>query len=238
MKKLLLLTATVFAFSNELCVDFNKIDLNKLAKTKQKFVPSYVKMNTKEVLQKELFFAKKYNQKDKNLIAKLGAIEMLSDAYKESLIKKYSPNDKVIKSFYEEYKGSFVKTTKFNISSIRVKTIDVADKIYSELQKNPSKFNEVAKKYSLDDNIHYKDISLDKFAFSLRKILRKAKKNEILKPVKVGEFYYIDRVDSKKVIIPTYKNLKPQLKKLLVNIYVKNLMKKMYEDAQWKSYFF
>jgi len=234
MKKILLFASITFAFSNQVCIDFNKIDINKLAKEKTKFLPSYVKVNTKDLLKKELFFAKKYTQKDKALIAKLGAVELLYEAYKNELIKKYSPNDKVIKSFYEEYKDNFSKTIQVNLSSIRVKSVLLADKIYSQLQKNPSEFDKLAKKYSLDDTIHYKNISLDKFAFNVRNFIETAKLKEISKPIKVGEFYYIDRIDAKKTITPTYKNLKPQLKKLLVEIYVKNLMKKMYEDAEWK----
>ena len=233
MKKLVLLGISVFAFSNEICINLNKINYKELLKEELKFAPSYLPENAiEENLNKKIFFAKKYNLKDKNLIAKLGAIEALSNAYRQYLIKKYSPNEKVIKSFYEEYKDQFAPSTIVNISTIKVKSIDLADKIYKELKKNPSKFNEIAKKYSLDNNIHYVNLPLDKFVFKVRDFIRNAKKGDISKPIKIGEFYYIDRVDNKKVIKPTYENLKPQIKKLLVNIYVNKLMQKMYEDAQ------
>jgi len=233
MKKILLLSLAVFALSNEICFDLNKIDKTKLIKLKEKFLPEYLpKEAAKKIIDKELFFAKKYNLKDKDLIAKLGAIEALADAYRNYLIKKYAPNEKVIKSFYEEYKDNFAKTTIVDISTIKVKSLNLADKIYNELKKNPKKFDELAKKYSLDENIKYTNLALDKFNIKVRNFIRKAKKGEISEPIKIGEFYYIDRVDNKKEITPTYKNLKPQLKKLLVNIYVNNLMKKMYEDAQ------
>ena len=233
MKKILLLSLAVFAFSNEICFDLNKIDTNKLIKLKEKFLPEYLpKEAAEKIIKKELFFAKKYNLKDKDLVAKLGAIEALANAYRNYLIKKYAPNEKVIKSFYEEYKNNFAKTTIVDISTIKVKSLNLADKIYNELKKNPKKFDELAKKYSLDENIKYTNLALDKFNLKVRNFIRKAKKGEISEPIKIGEFYYIDKVDNKKTITPTYKNLKPQLKKLLVNIYVNNLMKKMYEDAQ------
>ena len=90
----------------------------------------------------------------------------------------------------------------------------------------------MAKKYSLDNTIHYVNLPIDKFNLKVRDFIRKAKKGDISEPIKIGEFYYIDRVDNKKTLKPTYENLKPQIKKLLVNIYVNKLMKKMYEDAQ------
>ena len=233
MKRLLFLSLGVFAFSNEICMDLNKINSKELLKEELKFAPSYIPKNVvEENLKKKIFFAKKYNQKDKALVAKLGAIEALSNAYREYLIKKYSPNEKVIKSFYEEYKEQFAPSTIVDISTIKVKSVDLADKIYKELKKDPSKFDELAKKYSLDKNIHYVNLPLDKFAFKVRDFIRNAKKGDISEPIKIGEFYYIDRVDNKKTIKPTYENLKPQIKKLLVNIYVNKLMQKMYEDAQ------
>lgn len=233
MKKLLLVSIGIFAFSNEISINLNKINKKELLKEELKFAPSYIPKNTiEENLNKKIFFAKKYNLKDKALVAKLGAVEALSNAYRNYLIKKYSPDDKVIKSFYEEYKAQFAPSTTVNISTIKVKSVDLADKLYNELKSNPSKFNKLAKKYSLDKNIHYINLSLDKFNLEVRNFIRNAKKGQITKPVKIGEFYYIDRVDNKKTISPTYKNLKPQIKKILVNIYVNKLMKKMYEDAQ------
>ena len=233
MKKLLLLGVGIFAFSNEICMNLNKINSKELLKEELKFAPSYIpKSSIEENLKKKIFFAKKYNLKDKDLVAKLGAIEALSNAYREYLIKKYSPNEKVIKSFYEEYKNQFAPSTIVNISTIKVKSIDLADKIYKKLKKEPSKFDKLAKEYSLDKNIHYVNLPVDKFAYKVRDFIRKSKKGEISKPVKIGEFYYIDRLDNKKTIKPTYENLKPQIKKILVNIYVNKLMKKMYEDAQ------
>ena len=130
-----------------------------------------------------------------------------------------------------EYKDQFAPSTIVDISTIKVKSIDLADKIYSELKKGAS-FEKLAKKYSLDENIHYVNLPLDKFAYEVRNFIRKAKKGEISKPIKVGEFYYIDRLDNKKTIKPTYENLKPQIKEILVNIYVKKLMDKMYEEGQ------
>ena len=83
MKKVLLLGLSIFAFSNEICMDLNKIDKKALLQEELKFAPSYIPKNTiEENLNKKIFFAKKYNQKDKDLVAKLGAIEALSNAYR------------------------------------------------------------------------------------------------------------------------------------------------------------
>ena len=236
MKKLFLPLLVSSLFANNLCVDVNHIKAEKLVKYEKMLLSYYIPKNKAyEIINKELFFAKKYLKlfpaKSKNIFI-LGGIKALSEAYRNYLIKKYSPNDEVIKSFYMEYKNSFLPSVKVDISTIKVKSVELADEIYKKLKKNPSLFYKMAKKYSIDNDIKYVNLPLDKFAFNVRNFLEHAKVGEISKPLKVGNFYYIDKIDKKEHISVKYKDIKPQIKKLLVNIYVNKLMKKMYEDAQ------
>ena len=61
--------------------------------------------------------------------------------------------------------------------------------------------------------------------------IRKAKKGDIIS-FEIDGFYFIDKIEDKKEITPTYENLKPKLKKILAGIYVNKLMNKMYEEGK------
>ena len=233
MKKFIFFVIVTILFGKNICFNLNNVNIDKLAAKEVKLLHQNIPYNSVvKSLKYQLFFAKKYNFKDKNIIAELGAIQFLYSAYRNYLIKKYSPNEKVLKSFYIEYKDNFAPQTFVNISTIKVTSLKTADKIYSILKKHPSEFDKLAKKYSLENHIHYIKIPLSKFNYKIRQMIRKSKKGDIIEPIKIGNFYYIDKIDEKKTLEPTFKNLKPELKKILVQIYVDNLMKKMYEDQQ------
>ena len=214
--------------ANSVCFDLNKNDqlINKYKALHSNF------KNSSKLLEKKLYFAKKYNNNDKDIIAKIGAIEALYEAYRKNLLNKYSPDDKVIKSFYIDNKEAFKESTLVNISTIKVISVDLADKIYNILKKEPKKFEELAKKHSLDKQIYFTDIPLANFNYKVREAIRVAKEHDILEPIKVGNYIYINRIDRKIKKDSSYKNLKPEIKKILVNIYVNKLMDKMYEEDE------
>jgi parvulin-like peptidyl-prolyl isomerase len=222
----------VFVYANEFCLDFDKIN-KKLFEKKIQLSPSYYSSDyVEKQLKKEIFFAKKYNLSDKKIIAKIGAVDALYYAYIKYLKKKYAPNDKVLKSFYIEYKNEFPKITKVNVSFIKCISLDLADKIYEILKKNPNKFQDLAKKYSLDENIKYENMDLKKFPYKSRKFIRNAKIGDISKPIIIGKYYFIYKLDKKVTLQPTYENLKPYIKDILVTMYVKHLMEKMYRNDE------
>ena len=228
MKKFILFFPIVL-LANSICFDLKNDD--RLLNKYKSFHPDL--KDSSKLLEKRLYFANKYNNDDKDIVAKIGAIEALYDAYRNNLLKKYSPDDKVIKSFYIDNKEAFKESTLVNISTIKVISIDLADKLYNILKNEPKRFEELAKKYSLDKTIYFKDIPLDKFNYKAREAIRKAKEQDILEPIKVGNYFYINRIDKKIKKDPSFKNLKPEIKKILVNIYVNKLMDKMFEEDEW-----
>ena len=228
MKKFILFFPIVL-LANSICFDLKN---NEKLLNKYKSFHSDLK-NSAKLLEKKLYFAKKYDNSDKDIVAKIGAIEALYDAYRNNLLKKYSPDDKVIKSFYIDNKEAFKESTLVNTSTIKVFSVDLADKIYNILKKEPKKFEELAKKHSLDKQIYFTDIPLANFSYKVREAIRVAKEHDILEPIKVGNYIYINRIDKKIKKDPSFKNLKPEIKKILVNIYVNKLMDKMYEEDEW-----
>ena len=205
-------------------------------KIKKQIIPNgkyYTDESVRNVIKKEQFFAnkflKEFGETEKAKIAiKLAKQEVLAKLYREKLKEKFIPNEEAIKSFYIDNKEEFAPSTTISLSVITLKNIDIADKVYKELKKNPDKFKEIAKKYSLDNHIDYKDVSIAIVAPQVRAWVRKAKVGEISEPFKVGKMFFIDKLNDKKTIQPTYENLKPELKTLLQNIYINKKLEQLY----------
>jgi parvulin-like peptidyl-prolyl isomerase len=229
-----LLNAKNICVNNDFNVDKEIIKIQKSLLPNGKY---YTDGSVRKVIKEEKFYADEYIKKygidseTKKALA-LSINKTLAQLLKNKLIKKYSPDDKVLKSFYYDHIDEFKPETEVSVSSITLLSLDKADEIYSKLKKDPSKFEEMAKKYSIKDNTVYKNVEISKFALPVREWIRKAKPGDISEPIKLGKIYVIDRLDSKKEIKPTYENLKPFIKNILVNIYVNKLMKQMYEDAK------
>ena len=195
----------------------------------------YENSSVKKQIQKEKYFAsvflKKYGIDDNTSKAlSLSLNDTLTKLYTLKLKEKYAPNSKVIKSFYLENRAAFTADTIVNVSTITLKTVKKADEVYSKIVKNKTEFNKLAKANSLDTNIDYVNVSISKFAPKLRKWIRDAKVGDISQPIKIGNFYFIDRVNKKVEKAPTFENLKPKLKKLLVDIYVNRLLANQYRE--------
>jgi len=240
-KSVLIILSGIALYASEVCINTNiKKITPELVKTKKQIIPNgkyYTDDSVKKVIKKEKFFANAFikqfgiDEKTKKALT-LSAYETLTELYRNKLKEKYAPDEKTIKSFYIDHKDEFQPETKVSISTITLASLKKADEIYAKLKKHPEKFDELAKKYSIDSNIKYKDVELSKFAYPVREWIRKAKKGEISEPVKVGKYYFIDRLENKKERGVSYEELKPFIKEILVNIYINNLMKKQYEEAQ------
>jgi len=186
-------------------------------------------------IKKEKYFAsafiKQYKiDKKTDEALSLAVNETLTTLYANKLKEKYAPDSKVIKSFYLDNKKDFAVDTLVSLSTIIVKTLDKADALYEQIQADKKDFEKIAKENSLDSNIDYADISISKCAMPLRKWIRSAKVGDISEPIKIGNSYYIDRLNKKVTKSPTYENLKPMIKKMLVNIYVNKLMAEDFRD--------
>lgn len=189
----------------------------------------YEDNSVKKQIQKEKYFAsafiKQYKLDDStNKALSLAINETLTKLYTNKLKEKYTPDSKVIKSFYLENKKDFAADTIVSISTIVLKTLHKADEVYHKIISDKKSFDSLAKENSLDQNIEFVDVSLSISSTPLRKWLRDAKVGDISEPIKIGNSYYIERLNKKEEKSPTYENLKPMIKDMLVNIYVNKLM--------------
>jgi len=197
---------------------------------------SYEKM-LKKLSQNRVFakqFLKQGNLTKKDKMALNIAIEdAIAKIYIHHYKKTHQPSKAAIKSFYLDHQESFQPTQKVSVSSIVTDSLSKADKIYLEVTKNPKRFDAIAKKESLEPlDITFKDISIETFAPAVREWIRKHKKEDISEPMKIGRFYYIDRLDKKVETIVDYEHLKDDIKTLLSNLYIHNNLEHHYESLK------
>jgi len=191
----------------------------------------------KETILKNRLFSKaflnryKIDKKTKTLL-NISIENALSNLYIEKLKQFNKPNDKVLKSFYLDHKDEFKPIEKVSISTIKVNSLKKADKIYLKLKQNPKLFEELAKRENLDPQIHYKDISILRFNPIVREWIRNHKKGDISEPIKIGNSFFIDRIDNKTKTNISYNSLKEDIKNLLMSIYVNSMIKKEFEKLK------
>ena len=199
---------------------------------------SYKKMLQK--LSQNRVFAKQFLKqgnltKKEKLAINIAIEDILAKVYIEKYKETHKPSQAAIKSFYLDHKESFQPTQKISVSSIVTDSLSKADKIYLQVTKNPKKFNAIAKKESLEPlAISFKNISIAAFNPVVREWIRNHKKEDISEPIKIGRFYYIDRLDKKVQTVVDYKHLKNNIKTLLSNLYIKNRLENHYESLKEK----
>jgi len=199
---------------------------------------SYKKMLQK--LSQNRVFAKEFLKQDNLTKKERQALNIaIEDAIAKIYIQRYKeshkPSKAAIKSFYLDHQESFQPTQKVTLSSIVTDSLSKADKIYLEVTKNPKKFDAIAKKESLEPlAISFKDVPIERFNPIVREWIRNHKKEDISEPIKVGRFYYIDKLDKKVKTVIDYDHLKEDIKELLLNLYIKNRLENHYESLKEK----
>lgn len=177
------------------------------------------------------------SKKVKTLI-KLNSEKLLALLYIEKLKESNKPSDKVLRSYFLDHKDAFKPLQKISVTTIAVKSLKKADEIYLKLKRHPNLFEKFVKKYSEDPSKdsggHYKDISIDKFTPLVREWIREHKVGEISQPLKVGLYYFIDRMDAKKEVKVTYDSLKENMKKILEALYIKGAIQKEFKKLKQK----
>ena len=178
-------------------------------------------------------FLKKYNidKKTKTLL-NLSIENTLSNLYIKKLKQLNKPDDKVLKSFYLDHKDEFKPVEKVSISTIKVNSLKKADKIYLKLKQNPKLFEDIAKRESIDPQIHYKNISILRFNPFIREWIRNHKKGNISEPIKIGNYFFIDKIDDKTKTNISYNSLKNDIKNILMSVYVNSMIKKELEKLK------
>lgn len=178
----------------------------------------------KKIQQRNMIFAKALQKKytldanDKAYL-KLKLTEAMAKLYIKKRSIEFEPTEDDIKSFYIDHKDEFKPSLEANLSIIVIPSLTLADSIERELKENIENFGKLAKKYSIDDSsqiggyIGY--TKLDKFPYSLRNWIETAQKNGVSEPIKAGDYWFILKLDGKRVSSTEYKDLKPTIKTLL-----------------------
>ena len=133
-----------------------------------------------------------------------------------------------IKKNYQELVKKLQNKKDYRLSYIALKTQNQADEIYENLNKNPKKFSELAKKESLDLESGKKGGDLgfvieDALPSEIINAIKKIKKGQITKPILSSNRFIIAKfVDERKAEILSFSKAKEVL--------TSNLVKKALED--------
>jgi len=237
MKVVFIYVITVLTlFAENVCVDLNHSISSKTISLYKKLHHLYIPQRfIKEDIENKKKFAQyflknhKLTQNEKEILQ----IALLNELYyllKQHLRERLHTTPDIIKSFYLDHQKEFANQELVSIYSIKIANAKFADELYNKIKMQPEKFIFFAKKYSLDKNYEYDDVSIDKFSFQVRQWLEKAKPGDISPPIKVGKFYFIDKLIGKKQITTKYDDLKPYIKELLKNIVVNKKLKEIKEE--------
>ncbi len=133
-----------------------------------------------------------------------------------------------IKKNYQELVKKLQNKKDYRLSYIALKTQNQADEVYENLNKNPKKFSELAKKESLDLESGKKGGDLgfvieDALPSEIINAIKKLKKGQITKPILSSNRFIIAKlVDERKAEILSFSKAK--------EILTSNLVKKALED--------
>lgn len=203
------------------------------ADEQQLIAPPKIETLPKEVVEivvKEVFIdreilklAKKANlEKDKNLQLKIANLKdkIIKQAYLDSIIEKEVSKEKVTEK-YAEIVNSLSGKKEYQIAHILVKSKEDADKIISELKNKKTKFSDLAKKYSMEQQSAQNGGDLgfileDNITKEISDSLINLKKEEISEPIKTKLGWHvvklIDLRDAKYLSFEESKeNIKEQL---------------------------
>lgn len=183
--------------------DYNiSVDDKSITDEVNKQVQSTIKaMGNEDAFKKRLAELKMTEDDYKQLVRN----NTIIDKVYQNVTKDVKVTDQEITNYYYEHQYDYTeKPNTLNVSHILVKTVDDAKKVEAELKKG-AKFEELAKKYSIDPgskdkggnlgNIAYNDENYDKTFLSNAIALPV---NKISAPVQTQFGYHIIRVNSKK----------------------------------------
>jgi parvulin-like peptidyl-prolyl isomerase len=226
---------------NIVCFDsgnFSNVEINssEIKAYKKIFPGTRILSNEKiqeNILRQRLFaraYLKEISNIDKELKREIKLVieDFLAKKYIDTLRKKHLPKEDDLKSFYLDHKDRFKPMPYVDLSTIKLDSLDKADEIYMTLNKNPNKFEEIAKKVSLDSQIQYKNVPFVMLAPQVRAWIRNHQEGDISEPIKIGDYYYIDRIDKKRETNTSYGALKKDIREILSRIYISEKIEEEY----------
>ena len=204
------------------------------ADEQQLIAPPKIETLPKEVVEivvKEVFIdreilklAKKANlEKDKNLQLKIADLKdkIIKQAYLDSIIEKEVSKEKVTEK-YAEIVNSLSGKKEYQIAHILVKSKEDADKIISELKNKKTKFSDLAKKYSMEQQSAQNGGDLgfileDNITKEISDSLINLKKEEISEPIKTKLGWHIVKlIDFRDAKYLSFEESKENIKEQLI----------------------
>ena len=176
-------------------------------------------------------FLKNYDQTEADIMQRV-KLDLLSNKLRDKIVKgKDKVSDAQIQDFYNKNKSRFAQPERRDLRIVLTKTAGKADQAKSALQKGQS-WKVVAKKYSIDQASKAQGGKLPAQAKgtlekSLDAAVFKAKKGQIVGPVKTQFGYYVFTVE--KVTKATQQTLQSQNQQKALDAFVKDFTKR------WKA---
>lgn len=168
-------------------------------------------------------------------------LQEIKDELSRNIFIKQQLQDKIafddVKARYDALVAELKNTAEVKFSFIQVATEKEAKDILSKLKdkSHPTTFEKLAKAHSLDANTKELGGSIPDFVNSkmvapLDQTLLKLKKGESSTPTKLGDFWYIIKLDNKRPTqVPTFEQLatriEQDLKEAKIKAYVDSLVK-------------
>lgn len=205
---------------------------------KKEFLDSIVK---REVIYLE---AKKEGlESDSKVIKDLERIKkrLIIDAYlRKKILTEMKVDDKELKAYYEKMKEEFTEPEKTHSKHILVKEKKLADELYEKIKKDPSKFEDIAKEYSVDSSgkkggdigSHEKGTLVPEYESALDKL----KNPGDISPVTKSQFGYhiIKLVGREKGKTPSFEDIKEELKEAYIKENQRKIFDKLLDDLKKK----
>ncbi len=198
------------------------------------------------IVKREIIFleAKKEGlESDPKVVKDLEKIKkrLVIDAFlKKKILSDTKVDEKELKAFYEKMKKELAEPEKTHSKHILVKEKKLADEIYEKLKKDPSKFEDLAREYSIDSSgkqggdigAHEKGTLVPEYEGALEKL----KKPGDISPVTKTQFGYhiIKLVGREAGKVPTFEEVKEELKDAYIRENQKKVFDTLLEDLKKK----
>ncbi len=159
---------------------------------------------------------------------------------KKKILTDIKVDEKDLKAFYEKIKKDIAEPEKVHSKHILVKDKKLADELYEKLKKDPSKFEDFAREYSVDSSskqggdigAHEKGTLVPEYESALEKL----KNPGDISPVTKSQFGYhiIKLVGKEAAKVPTFEEVKEELKEAFIRENQKKIFDSLIEDLKKK----
>ncbi len=179
------------------------------------------------------------NHQDYQMALKLFESELLKQKIYIEIASEIK-QEKNLQKKYDQLVKKLQSKKDYRLSYIEVKTQKEADEIYSDLNKNPQKFSEIAKKKSLEKESGKKGGDLgfvleDAFPIEVVNAIKKLKKDQIAQPIlSANRFLIVKFIDDRKAEILPFSKAKEVLTQSLIKKALEDFNRAILKEAELK----